>query len=293
MTRQSTPLRIPHPQERGCSIAGVLEQTEEGAAATEGRQIALVATHCDGAKMHKDYLYQKRLARELPLDSYRFDFRGNHETPGTWRAGELEEDVQDLAAVVAFLRSRYGYRIALLVGHSRGAIVGFRWMCTAPEAREVDGFVNVSGRYRMEVYSPAVQAWQREIAKTGSAIWRPVVARRQLALRVTSADIAAFVAFDTSLVRTRFPAHADVLSVHGLADTTVPPYDAVIYARALGGRTPGTHTLHLMEGAGHNFEGRTEELVNDIVRWWYLRSRGQLRDGVWDGQGNADAVSRL
>ena len=24
---------------------------------------------------HKDYLYQKRLARELPLDSFRFDFR--------------------------------------------------------------------------------------------------------------------------------------------------------------------------------------------------------------------------
>ncbi|KAL1692023.1 Alpha/Beta hydrolase protein [Schizophyllum commune] len=292
MTRQSTSLRISHPQDRGCFIAGVLEQTEEQPT-TEGRPIALVGRMEMAFLVHKDYLYQKKLARELPLDSFRFDFRGNHETPGKWRAGALEEDVEDLAAVVAFLRSRYGYRIALLVGHSRGSIVGFRWMCTAVEAQEVGGFVNVSGRYRMEVQSPAVQAWKKEIADKGFAVWRPVVARRQLALRVTPSDLAAFVAFDTSLVWARFPARADVLSVHGLADAAVPPYDAVIYARALGGRTPGTHTLHLMEGAGHNFEGRTEELVGDIVGWWNLRTRGGLRDGVWGGQGKTDVASRL
>lgn len=71
--------------------------------------------------------------------------------------------------------------------------------------------------------SPAVQAWKGEIADKGFAVWRPVVARRQLALRVTPSDLAAFVAFDTSLVWARFPARADVLSVHGLADAAVPP----------------------------------------------------------------------
>lgn len=30
-------------------------------------------------------------------------------------------------------------------------------------------------------------------------------------------------------------------------------YDAVIYSRALGARTPGTHSLHLIEEADHNF----------------------------------------
>ena len=29
--------------------------------------------------------------------------------------------------------------------------MGIKWLCTAPEAKTVEGFVNVSGRYRMEV----------------------------------------------------------------------------------------------------------------------------------------------
>ena len=40
MTRQSTSLRVSHSQDRGCFIAGILEQTEEHT--TEGRPIALV-----------------------------------------------------------------------------------------------------------------------------------------------------------------------------------------------------------------------------------------------------------
>lgn len=32
-------------------------------------------------------------------------------------------------------------------------------------------------------------------------------------------------------------------------------YDSIIYARALGGRPAGTHSLHLIEGADHNFVG--------------------------------------
>jgi hypothetical protein len=62
----------------------------------------------------------------------------------------------------------------------------------------------------------------------------------------------------------------DVLSIHGIQDQTVPVwvsgriflkatelthsrYDALIYARALADRSPGTHNLHLVEGADHNF----------------------------------------
>ena len=32
-------------------------------------------------------------------------------------------------------------------------------------------------------------------------------------------------------------------------------YDAIIYARAFGSRAPGTHALHLIEDADHNFTG--------------------------------------
>ena len=57
----------------------------------------------------------------------------------------------DLQAVVDYLKATYGYVIDLLVGHSRGSIVGFRWLATTDDGRKVSAFVNASGRYRMAV----------------------------------------------------------------------------------------------------------------------------------------------
>ena len=123
---------------------------------------------------HKDYLFQKRLALRLPIDSFRFDFRyvdappfilvvalrthsisrrGNHESNGPFHFGGFKWDVEDLFAVATHLTSTYGYVIDLLVGHSRGVVDAFRWICTAEEGKNVRGFVNVSGRYRMPVSS--------------------------------------------------------------------------------------------------------------------------------------------
>lgn len=65
--------------------------------------------------------------------------------------GGFNNDVEDLEAVVEYLTSRFGYTIDLLIGHSRGVVTAFRWMCTAKEAVGVRGFINVSGRYRMPV----------------------------------------------------------------------------------------------------------------------------------------------
>ena len=77
--------------------------------------------------------------------------RGNHETGGEWRVGAILNDVADIDTVVAYLHKEYGYVVDLLVGHSRGVISGMRWMCTSEEGKKVRAFVNVSGRYRLEV----------------------------------------------------------------------------------------------------------------------------------------------
>jgi len=148
-SRSSSKLFIPHPGEKNCSIVGILEQLSPSSP-TQGRRIALIL---HGTMGHKDYLFQRRLAVRLPFDSFRFDFRGNHETPGTWRQGCFKEDVEDLSVVVGYLRREYGYVIDLVVGHSRGSLVGLRWMCTSEEGQSVTGFVNVSGRYRMVLSS--------------------------------------------------------------------------------------------------------------------------------------------
>ena len=39
----------------------------------------------------------------------------------------------------------------MVVGHSRGSIVGMYWLCTAEDGKRVRALVNVSGRYRMHV----------------------------------------------------------------------------------------------------------------------------------------------
>ena len=73
--------------------------------------------------------------------------------------------------------------------------------------------------------------------------------------RLRKEDYDAFASIDTSVAWTQFPAHTDVLSLHGLRDAVVPPYDAFIYARIYGSRTSGTHILRYVEEADHNFTG--------------------------------------
>ncbi len=61
------------------------------------------------------------------------------------------DDVEDIQVVADYLIRELGYVIDLVIGHSKGSVAGMRWVCTSPQAASVRGFVNVSGRYRMEV----------------------------------------------------------------------------------------------------------------------------------------------
>ncbi|KAF7299468.1 Peptidase-S9 domain-containing protein [Mycena indigotica] len=279
-SRTSTKIHVPHPLSPACPITGILEQLDDGDAA-QGRPIALIL---HGAMGHKDYLFQRRLAQRLPLDSFRFDFRGNHETPGDWHYGSFQSDVDDLFAVGRFLESK-GYIITAVVGHSRGSIVGQRWICTAPEARNVTTFVNASARYRMAKLLENVNVikhWQPGFEKDGYYDWTATVARKPFTTRIRPRDLEEFVKWDTSYIWDQFPARIHVLTIHGLSDETVPPFDALIYARALGARSPGTHTLHMLENADHNFTGRQDEIVGYILEWWDLQARGDITtSGLW------------
>ncbi|KAJ7904807.1 ectomycorrhiza-regulated esterase [Mycena leptocephala] len=278
--RLSTKVVIPHPSAPSCPITGVLEQLVPDKS-TQGREIALIL---HGTLGHKDYLFQRRLAQRLPQDSFRFDFRGNHESPGTWNQSAFVDDLEDLSAVAQYLLNVYGYVVTTVIGHSRGSIVGMRWLCTAPEACNVTAFVNASGRYRMNkiLESAVAKKWREGFAVDGYYDWTTTVARKTVTARIQPADLDRFVSWDTSLVWDKFPANVHVLTLHGLSDNTVPPYDSIIYARALGSRSPGTHTLHMVEDADHNFTGRQDQVVDYIIEWWDLYERGELKSsGLW------------
>ncbi|KAI0785253.1 Alpha/Beta hydrolase protein [Abortiporus biennis] len=274
-SKKTTKLYVPHPDVPEVPICGVLEQVEPSTS-TEGREIGLIL---HGAMGHKDYLFQKRLGLRLPIDSFRFDFRGNHETPGPWRAGAFLEDVRDLDVVVEYLKRVYGYKITLLVAHSRGVIASFRWLCTSPDAKNVKGFVNVAGRYRLErIYDTA----DREALRTqGFYKVTCPIAGKPTTFTITKEHLEEFSAFDTSLIWDKFPSHVHVLTLHGMGDRVVPPYDATIHARALSTRTPGTHNLAFVEDADHNFIGYYDVVISTILEWWDLGEHDSLKNGVW------------
>ena len=76
---------------------------------------------------------------------------------------KIPNDVDDIQVVADYLSKHYGYTITTIVGHSRGSIAGFRWMCTSIDAAKVRGYVNVSGRYRME--ASLILYWKLGILK--------------------------------------------------------------------------------------------------------------------------------
>ncbi|KAK0220564.1 Alpha/Beta hydrolase protein [Armillaria fumosa] len=264
----------PHPDEPR-SIAGILEQSEPGKS-THGRKLALIL---HGSAGHKDYLFLKRLATTLPMDTFRFDFQGHFESPGIWRQNSLEQDVDDLYVVTQYLTTYFGYHIDLIVAHSRGTILAVRWLCTIGEGKTVSGFVNVSGRYRMRgIYdTDEIKEWNKSFVNNGFHLLN----LKTFKIKIYPEDIDTFANFDGSLVETRFPQATDVLTIHGMLDRTVPAYDAVLYAKTLSNRRPGTHTLHLMENSDHNCNGRHDEVIRTILAWWDTRLKGKLQSGVW------------
>lgn len=64
--------------------------------------------------------------------------------------------------------------------------------------------------------------WAPEIEKNGFFAWRATVARKPVVGRIDKASLDDFASWDTSFMWSEYPAHVDVLSVHGTADEVVP-----------------------------------------------------------------------
>ncbi|KZT39506.1 hypothetical protein SISSUDRAFT_1020123 [Sistotremastrum suecicum HHB10207 ss-3] len=268
--------------EPNVQLVGILEQWDwsGNAQSSHGSKVALIL---HGTLGHKNYLYQKQLASRLPMDSFRFDFRGNHESTGEWSIGKIENDLVDLDIVAEFLRSRYGYIVALVIAHSRASISALRWINFSPTGRKVEWLVNISGRYRIEKIRELYTNTERGgmLEKQGHYDLKANVAGRDLTLLAKREDIEGILQLDQSFVWDTFPSHTHVLTIHGLKDTLVPPYDAIIYARALSNRAPGTHTLQLIEEADHNFRGFQNEIIETILEWLASAQRGRIKNGIW------------
>lgn len=280
----STKLYIQHPldADRSCKLVGILERADANLS-THGKPLALIL---HGSMGHKDYLFQRKLAPLLPMDSFRFDFRGNLESGGDWSLASLPKDVEDIQVVVEYMKREYGYTTTVLIGHSRGSIVTCKWIASGSrETQDVEAFVNVSGRYRMERFRYIQEVHAESIQKRGYGIWKVRVAGKPVEVKIYPADIDEFANWDTSYIPSSFPPHIDVLSIQGMSDGIVPPYDAVCYALAFEQRKggEGRHTLHFIEDADHNFAGHHDEVNQTIVEWLTRRARKEPLSlgGLW------------
>ncbi|KAG8807791.1 hypothetical protein FRC17_004271 [Serendipita sp. 399] len=190
--------------------------------------LALQIIH--GSMGHKDYIYQRKLASLLPVDSFRFDFRGNLESGGKWSLAALPNEIDDIQCVAHYLHTHYGYFIRVVVGHSKGSVTSTKWIASATsaeqgseEARQVRAFVNVAGRHRMYKFRYLYDLHADAIKAQGYGIWKVKVAGKPVDAKVYPHDIEAFSNWDTSYVSKDFPPNVDVLTIHGLEDGIVPP----------------------------------------------------------------------
>ncbi|SAM82462.1 uncharacterized protein UBRO_04511 [Ustilago bromivora] len=245
---------------------------------TRGLKIAIIL---HGVLAHKDQIYHKQLVRALPVDSFRFDFRANGETPGTWLMGNLADDVEDLVAVVDYLRTNLEYTVEIIVGHSRGCLDAFAWFAkhcpdALPPSLRVPFFVGLSARFNMSNIHERDPMYLSAFAREGFFRWQARVAGQVKELRVYPEQVEQFAAWPTREIALAFPYNTDVLLIHGTADKSVPASDVTSYANILSGvhRRPGSCSIKLIDHADHLFRGFYPQVVEAIVEW--LQERSEL-----------------
>ncbi len=87
----------------------------------------------------------------------------------------------------------------------------------------VPGFRAYSLITHRQPETPGAKGWQECFKTQGYYTWNVTVARKQIAARIYPHDVEKFCSWDTSFIWDQFPKETDILTLHGLVDTTVPP----------------------------------------------------------------------
>ncbi|RUP44565.1 hypothetical protein BC936DRAFT_149287 [Jimgerdemannia flammicorona] len=241
----------------GQRIVGILHKLTSVVDGARRPKIGLI---CHGYLGHKNYLFQPLLAKSLPFDTFRFDFRGNGDSDGESGLINFEDDFEDITTVVKHFEKE-GYEIYALIGHSRGAIVSLRYAVT--HNRSIPHLVNISARFymiglkanhdeRIEAMLETQGFYDRHARFNG----------KQISRKVTKEEVELFCNWDNYFAKD-MPLTTSVLTCHGLADTLVPVRDSAAYANLIP-----IHTLHLIEGADHNYNGCYPELASIVSQYF-------------------------
>lgn len=206
---------------------------------------------------HKNYCYHRMLLhsllRDLGVYTVRFDFRNCGDSDSSGGPRTIDQDIEDIDSVVKYLE-RGGYKginfvLSGIVGHSRGSAAMFLW--NLRNRHYTPSLVNCAGRFDYSGHLTRIQKrypnWNSEryykiegVYHEGS--YKDVTIHLDETHSLAQIDLAEIVNLQN-----------DVLSIYGLADTTVPLEDAASYANLLG----SNHKLILIPNADHNYYGTT------------------------------------
>ncbi|RCI04710.1 hypothetical protein CU098_004966 [Rhizopus stolonifer] len=269
--------------EHGENIVGIFEKKEMVDRCRSRPRIVFI-TH--GVLGHKDYLYHRLLAQELPYSTFRFDFRGNGESTGEPGYANVAEDVEDLHTVANYFEHQLGYEIYAVIGHSRGSIAGLKYATSCE--KPLSFFVNVSGRYKMNDHQmlssrPDLTA---ALKSKGYFDWQVRQRDRIVTIKVTQKEVNKYMSWSNEHV-TRMPLSTCVLTCHGLKDNIAPPYNAAMYSNKIP-----NHTLVLLPEGDHNFKGRFEQVVKVIVDFFAKHEQDCYRKAIGMGQNTGVVLPR-
>lgn len=299
-------------------LIGVLAQHEPldpspangNSRSAENRPLALMM---HGVLSHKNQSYHPLLAQTLPIDSFRFDFRGNDESPlfpgQEWDMASFDCDVEDIDAVLAYLSDHYGYHCDLLIGHSRGSLVGWKWFAKKYGSAgmllqdssssflpaEPPLWVSLGGRWRMERIHDRDNIYNPAFKEKGYYEWNAKVNRKAVSVRIHPPNVQAFNDHPAADFCSAFPASTPCILIHGTEDETVPCADVAYYLNILmsrndrvassaknGGAAGSLTQVHLVEGGNHMLRGKYREVV-DVITNWYRSQRPFLAKKIYRG----------
>lgn len=298
-----TKIKVPFPsrQDRVSDIVGILREqgsSSSTSAKKKGEQAKPIVLILHGVLAHKDQLYHRQLAQSLSVDSFRFDFRANDESPGEWGMGDFEKDLQDLHVIIKQLREEYNYHVEALVGHSRGALVGWYYFSDLEKRRKgivqnkenyildaIPYWAALAGRWRMHRIHDRDDVYEPAFTEKGYFSWHVKVRGQKVTVQVTRKDVDKFANFPIGDKVADFPSGMDCLLIQGTSDKTVPPADVGFYINKLHQqqRRPKSAQLHLVDDADHNFKGHYSQVV-DILNTWLAERKSN---------GDADAAKDL
>ena len=189
---------------------------------------------------------------------------------------DMVDWVSDIHAVVEHLTKVFGYRVELIIGHSKGAFAVNGYLATycipgAPKFQQPPKLaVSVAGRIRMERIHDFDSLFEPEFEEKGFYEYHFRSLGKNRSGVFTPQNRLEFENYPMREYIRKLPLYTQFLAVHGLDDQVVPTKDSTILINVLNaqrGRAPGSAKLEMIEDGNHNFTEHSDELLNTILLW--------------------------